>query len=119
MGEFEEKLNALLSDSDAMAQVLQLAQNLSSQAEQASSEEPPQKNAKNFEDILGNFNPDAFMQLFPLIQQFGKEERSSAADFLYALRPFLKESRQNKVEQAVQLARIIHLAKLFLKAREG
>ena len=38
---------------------------------------------------------------------------------LYALRPYLKEEKQNKVERALQLARLFHLGKKFLSGWEG
>ena len=41
MSEWEEKLNTLLSDPDAMAQVMNMAQNLSPQMGQSDGSAPP------------------------------------------------------------------------------
>ena len=41
MSEWEEKLNTLLSDPDAMAQVMNMAQNLSQQMGQSGGSAPP------------------------------------------------------------------------------
>ena len=41
------------------------------------------------------------------------------AAFLRAMRPFLKPERQEKIDRAAQLARLIHLAKTFLLSGEG
>ena len=41
MSEWEEKLNTLLSDPDAMAQVMNMAQNLSQQMGQSDGSAPP------------------------------------------------------------------------------
>jgi len=41
MSEWEEKLNTLLSDPDAMAQVMNMAQNLSQQRGQSGGSAPP------------------------------------------------------------------------------
>ena len=41
MSEWEEKLNTLLSDPDAMAQVMNIAQNLSQQMGQSGGSAPP------------------------------------------------------------------------------
>ena len=38
---------------------------------------------------------------------------------LYALRPYLKPERQEKVERALQLARLFHLGRKFLAGWEG
>ena len=62
MSELEEKLNALLSDPNSMAQVMQL---------------------------------------------------------LNALRPFLKEEKQGKIQRAARLARLIHVGKKLLADWEG
>lgn len=48
-----------------------------------------------------------------------RAESSETTAFLLALRPFLKPERRDKVERAAQLARLIHLAKLFLLSQEG
>lgn len=42
----------------------------------------------------------------------GNDQR---AQLLYALRPFLRPERQDKVEQAVRTARLIHVGKKLLQ----
>ena len=44
---------------------------------------------------------------------------SNARQLLYALRPYLKPERQEKVERALQLARLFHLGRKFLAGWEG
>ena len=89
MSEWEEKLNTLLSDPDAMAQVMNMAQNLSQQMGQSGGSAPPPPPA------------------------------GETTAFLRALRPFLKPERQDKVERAAQLARFIHLGKTLLLSEGG
>ena len=55
----------------------------------------------------------------PLIQELGGQRDSNAKQLLYALRPYLKPERQEKVERALQLARLFHLGKKFLSEWEG
>ena len=43
----------------------------------------------------------------------GSSLDSEAAALLHALRPFLKPERQEQVERALQLAKLIHVAKTF------
>ena len=45
------------------------------------------------------------------------DERSRA--LLYALRPYLKPARQEKIERALQLARVVHVGKKFISGWEG
>lgn len=64
-------------------------------------------------------DPKLLTRLLPLIQELGGQRDSNARALLYALRPYLKEEKQNKVERALQLARLFHLGKKFLSGWEG
>ena len=128
MSEWEDKLNTLISDPDAMAQVMQMAQSLSQQMgasggaasssgdpTAAADASPPQE----LSSLLGGVDPALIQRLLPLLSQMNRSESSETTAFLLALRPFLKPERRDKVERAAQLARLIHLAKLFLLSQEG
>lgn len=132
MNEWEEKLNTLLSDPDAMSQVVNMAQALSAQmggsapqGEESAAPPPPPQNASPPPDAgnplsqLGSIDPKLLQRLIPVIKQMNRPESSETSAFLYALRPFLKPSRRDKVDRAVQLARMIHLAKTFFNSQEG
>lgn len=64
-------------------------------------------------------DPTLLVKLLPLIQELGGQKDSNARQLLYALRPYLKAERQEKVERALQLARLFHLGKKFLSEWEG
>ena len=68
-------------------------------------------------DLLGNIDPQLIQKLLPLVGELagsgGGDER---LQLLYALRPFLKPERQEKVERAVKAARLIHVGKKLLSA---
>ena len=130
MGEFEEKLNAILSNPEAMAQVASLAQSLgggqSQQTPQTAAQErqdpqvsPHQEPEKlsgfgDLSTLLGQIDPSIIARLLPLVQEMNRPEDSQRKQFLYALRPYLKESRRDKVDRALQIARMLHLGKKFL-----
>ena len=112
MSEWEEKLNTLLSDADAMAQVMNMAQNLSPP--------PPQGDPMgDLSSLLGGIDPGMIAKLLPVLSQLNRPESGETAAFLRALRPFLKPERQDKVERAAQLARFIHLGKTLLLSEGG
>ena len=92
MAEFDDKLNSILSNPDATAQIMQLARGL---------------------------DPQLLLLFLPLIQELGGARDSNARQLLYALRPYLKPERQEKVERALQLARLFHLGRKFLAGWEG
>jgi hypothetical protein len=64
-------------------------------------------------------DPKLLSKLLPVIQELGGQQDSNARALLYALRPYLKAERQEKVERALQLARLFHLGKKFLAGWEG
>ena len=57
-------------------------------------------------------------KFLPLLQEYGKSNTQSM-QLLYALQPYLKPERQDKIQRAAKLARLIHLGKLFLKEMGG
>ena len=54
----------------------------------------------------------------PLLQELTRDT-SQTTQLLYALRPFLKDGKQNKVERAARLARLITIGKRFLSEGGG
>ena len=123
MAEFDEQLNNILSNPNAMSQIMQLAQSLSGGQERPTAPPPPQAKQSSPPDLLssltGGIDPKLMARLLPLIQEIGSQQDSNARALLYALRPYLKEARQEKVERALQLARLFHLGKKFLAGWEG
>lgn len=121
MAEFDEKLNSILSDPGAMSQIMQLAQSLgggSSDQQAPPQQQPPPAPApaSSGGDIFSALGGDAqtLTKLLPLIQEFSGQQDSNARALLFALRPYLKPERQDKVERAIQLARLFHIGKKFL-----
>ena len=119
MSELDEKLNALLSDPGSMAQIMQLAQQLSGSmggdtaqpaAASAAASPPPAP--------LGGIDPQTIARYLPLLQELTRDT-SQTTQLLYALRPFLKDGKQDKVERAARLARLITIGKRFLTEGGG
>ena len=141
MAEFDEKLNSILSNPDAMSQIMQLAQSLGGDGQSAAPPPPGQPDPQQAPawgppppqqtppsgggDLLssllggGGLDPGLLSRLLLLIQELGGQRDSNARNLLYALRPYLRSDRQEKVERALQLARLFHLGKKFLSGWEG
>ena len=139
MAEFDEKLNSLLSNPEAMAQIMQMAQSLSGGQAQQPPQQPLQQPVRpapppppaqapppsggdllsSLSGLTGGIDPTMLTKLLPLIQELGSQNDSNARQLLYALRPYLKPERQEKIERALQLARLFHLGKKCLAGWEG
>lgn len=134
MAEFDDKLNSILSNPDAMSQIMQLAQSLSGPGPGTESPPPPQPSSapppppspggggdlfSSLSSLAGGMDPKLLTRLLPLVQELGGQRDSNARQLLYALRPYLKEEKQDKVERALQLARLFHLGRKFLASWEG
>ncbi len=133
MAEFDDKLNNILSNPDAMSKIMQLAQSLGGGGGDQPNAPPPSQPppvqqpppAGGGGDLLsslmggGGLDPKLLSRLLPLIQELGGQRESNARNLLYALRPYLRSDRQEKVERALQLARLFHLGKKFLSGWEG
>ena len=135
MAEFDEKLNSILANPDAMAQIMQLAQSLSGGSGPSASPPPPPPQPQPqqppppppppagggdpLSGLLGGMDPKLLTRLLPLIQELNRDSDSNARQLLTALRPYLRPERQDRVERALQLARLIHLGKQFLSGWEG
>ena len=122
MSELEDKLNSLLSDPAGMAQVMQLAQQLSSSMGQSAPQQPPEpekpENSGNWGSLLGGIDAKTISKFLPILQAFSADQ-SNSMQLLNALKPYLKEEKQSKVERAARLARLITIGKRFLTEWEG
>ncbi len=116
MAELEDKLNALLSDPDSMAQVMQMAQQLSATMGQSSPAESVPPAASTPPAPMEGLDPNLLTRLLPLVQEYS-QSNSQTMQLLMALRPFLKPEKQEKVARAAQLSHLIHIGKKFLLER--
>ena len=120
MGDFEEKLESILNNPQAMEQIMSLAQSLGGKesATFPPSSEISQSPSKP-EDTL--FDAQMLSNVFSLLNQYNSVDDQRAV-LLTALRPFLKEQRYAKIDRAIQIAklsRIIRYALELFRSKEG
>ncbi len=124
MSEFEDKLNAILSNPEAMAQVMGLAQSLSGSGAfdgTGSSGEKPKHVEESFDggigglgDLFSQLDPKMIKRVLPLLGELNQSGSDERLQLLYALKPFLKPERRDKVERAAKAAKLIRVGKKFL-----
>ena len=113
MEDMDSRLNALLSDPEAMGRIMALAQQLSGESAASSPPPSPEPPPSSQQEDDG-FDPMLLLKFLPLLQELRQDNSSQSMRFLSALRPFLKPERQPKVERAVKLAHLICVGKKFL-----
>ena len=121
MSELDEKLNAILGDPDAMGQIMALARSLGGegQRENTTQEGAPEAQQEDIWSVLGNVDPRMLQMGMQAIRTFQQGDDKRTA-LLSALRPFLKETRQDTLERAIRLTKISGVLRLVAEAvREG
>lgn len=108
MGDMEEKLNSLLSDPGAMENIARMVQQLTSGEVQKEEQSPTEKLVSP---------PPALGKILGQIQ--GGGQRDDKTQLLQAMKPYLKEERQRKMERALKLAKMARLAGLAMRAEQG
>lgn len=132
MGEFEEKLNQILSSPQAMEQIMSLANSIAGAPGQQSAapgappdsgpeQSPPPSAASpaaGLGSLLSGLDAGAMgkvMELFSVYQQ----QEDEKAQLLTALRPFLRPERQSKLDQALQITRLSRVIRAALGMVQG
>ena len=106
MSEMEEKLNALLSNPQLMQQIASMAQAMGSQAPQQPPEQTP--------SAMPALDPRLLQTVAQTMRQTGID--SNQKSLLHALSPYLSTNRVQKLERAMQAARLAGAASAFLNA---
>ena len=118
-------MNVILGNPEAMGQILSLARSLGGPGEGAegsdasgaaeSKTESSEPVAPDFSQLLGGLDPSIVQLGARLLRESqGHDDRNAA--LLAALRPFLREERRAKLDQALQIARMIRLIRIALEA---
>ena len=134
MAEFEEKLNAILGNQEAMGQIMALAQSLSGgggkeeereENDPADQEEtgaavlpPVSQSGSDLSAMLGQIDPNMIALGMDIIRQVQSTEDRNAA-LLNALRPFLREERRARLDRALEIARMTKMIRAVLGALGG
>ena len=119
MGEFEEKLNSILGDQQAMGQIMALAQSLGKSSPQEGEREegpPPQQSSEDSPDlsqIMGSLDPKMVQLGMRLMREYQQDDSQNTA-LLQALRPYLREERRGRLDKAVQIAKMSRLLRVAL-----
>lgn len=117
MGEFEEKLNSILGDQQAMGQIMALAQSLGKSSPQEEQEDTPPSqssdDAPDLSQLMGSIDPKMMQLGMRLMREYQQNDSQNTA-LLQALRPYLREERRSRLDKAVQIAKMSRLLRVAL-----
>lgn len=137
MAEFEDKLNSILGNQAAMNQIMALARSLSGDQPPQGTAPAPDGRTEDREEptyvpvtegtdpaapdlsaLLGQIDPKMLQAGMDVIRQVQSTDDRNAA-LLNALRPFLREEKQARLDRALQIARMTKLVRAALGAFGG
>ena len=111
------ELNELLSSltDEDMEKLRATASQLLGNLSAGNSEKPESNDAGGIADLFsGNIRMPDPQLLTKLTRCFGKmNENDSRCDFLYALKPLLSEGRRPKIDEAVNVLRVMKMMKMM------
>lgn len=111
MSELQDKLNQILSNPEALKQV----QSLGEQLGLSKKSEPPQPSPKAEMQIPNNLMDDDMLKtiarIAPLMSSVKGDDNTTR--LLNSLRPFLSGEKQNKLDQAEKMLKILKIMPLL------
>lgn len=109
-------LQSVLSDPAQMARITQAAQSI--MGGQPPQDAPPNTDAR---PAATPAIPDGEAKLLSLLSRAFSQnkEKSRSAALLLAMRPYMKPEKQEKLDRAMQMARIAHIAGVVMQEYGG
>lgn len=108
MGDFEEKLEQILNNPQAMEQVMALAQSLSGTDFSGASAAGDSKTVSSITNAFPD--PQMLSEIMSLINEYNREDDNRIA-LLSAMRPFVKEKRCSQIDKAIQITKLSRVAR--------
>lgn len=109
MDDITGKIGQLLSDPQAMEQIMSLTSLLSPNSEEAPTHQPsePTKPSKSMLPSMSDDMMKTVMKILPLLSDIKQDDDTTR--LLNALRPFLCEERQKKLDEAQKILQLIKI----------
>lgn len=109
MDDLSEKLTQILNDPGSIQQIMQIANALGG---------PPQAEAAAGAPPAPTAPPEMMDNISRMLHQAEKNDKKREA-LCQALRPYLRPNRQERLERAMQIAHLSHLAGLAFRSGTG
>lgn len=108
MSDFEDRLNSILGDPAQMEKITAMAKSLMGGGESA--QEQPKPSPTKDSGMFETLDPALLGRLSKVMGGMNRTDDKRA--LLEAMKPYLSEKRREKLERAMKLAKMIHMAEL-------
>ena len=115
MSDFEDRLNSILNDPVQMDKITSMAKSLMGGTE--TPQEPSKKEMKKETGVFESFDPAMLGRLTKVVGGMNRNDDKRA--LLEAMKPYLSQGRREKLERAMKLAKMIHMAEIAFGALGG
>ena len=117
MGDFENRLNDLLKSPGTMEQIMRLARSFSGSSDEqgGGTQGSGPVNAEpdpGPSDYLGGIDPKLMGLFGAVLKEYGSPSDKTAV--ISALKPYLKSDRREKIDMALQIAKLAKVAKTMI-----
>ena len=115
MSEFEDKVNSILNDPQQMEKIAGLAKSLmGGEAQQSASEKTENGMASVFSSLMGGEDSGFDIGKIGRILSASAGVDDEKQALLNAIKPYLSEKRQRKMDKAMKIAKLASIAKLAM-----
>ena len=116
MDDVFQKLNSIISDKETADNLKNIINNFntsstnSSQAFDDEKDKTYQNNTKNNSSDIPNFDINTIIKLKNLMDKFNNSNNDSRANLLLALKPYLTDSKKEKIDLYIKFLKILNVA---------
>lgn len=109
-------LESVLSDPAQMEKIASMAQSLMGSAAKTD-EKGESRASENTQDVFSDQGGSIFSLLGKAFN--GSHQKSRSTQLLLAMRPYMRSEKQEKLDRAIKIAEIVHIAGFVMKEYGG
>lgn len=102
MSEIFQKMNDMLKNNEVPDSIKSMLNNFNSNG-MSSNSSTEQPNSENNSNDMPNFDMDTMLKMKSIIDNMNRSQNDPRANLLKSLKPYLKPSRKDKVDQYIKL----------------
>lgn len=99
MDDLNQKLSQILNDPESMNRVRQMAESILSDKEEETTDD----------SIFGSFGSEELGNIMSIVSKLNNQQNDARTSLLLALKPHLSEAKQEKVDTAIKILRLLDL----------